>query len=164
MEHLWRPASGLPEYEVSSLGGLRRVGSVLTLRPRVATNGYARVNVYSGKRHRTILLHKVVAETFLGPAPTGMEVNHIDGDKANPALSNLEYATKKDNMQHASRMGLRHFARGSRHGMAKLTETDAIAIRNSTGPHRVIAARFGISRQQVDDIIAGRRWRHLLAP
>jgi len=45
--------------------------------------------------------HKVIAECFLGERPTGYTINHIDGNKLNNDVSNLEYISRKENYKHA---------------------------------------------------------------
>lgn len=80
---------------------VRRRGRVL--RPQPHNNGYRTVSP-DGRKHKTI--HSLVAAAFLGPRPDGCDVNHIDGDKTNNAASNLEYVTRKENMQHAMATGL----------------------------------------------------------
>ena len=51
--------------------------------------------------------HKVIAECFLGKRPEGYTVNHIDGNKLNNNLSNLEYISRVDNYKHALKKGLK---------------------------------------------------------
>lgn len=65
-------------------------------------HGYVRVNTALGRR----CLHRIVYETFVSEIPEGMEINHIDGNKSNNALDNLELVTHSENMKHAYRIGL----------------------------------------------------------
>lgn len=57
-------------------------------------------------RQVTLRVHLLVAAAFMGPTPNGLEVNHIDGVKANCATSNLEFVTHSANMKHAYALGL----------------------------------------------------------
>jgi hypothetical protein len=74
--------------------------------PVIATRGYlSLVTVWSGRR-RSVRVHVLVAEAFLGPRPPGMDINHKDAVKTNNRPENLEYVTHTENMRHAARMGL----------------------------------------------------------
>ena len=68
--------------------------------------GYYVVNPSIDGRNVLMYVHRIVADAFLGERPAGVEVNHIDGDKLNNAVSNLEYVTHERNMAHARGMGL----------------------------------------------------------
>jgi hypothetical protein len=46
-------------------------------------------------------VHRLVYESFRGPIPDGLEINHIDGNKKNNSLENLEAVTRKQNLHHA---------------------------------------------------------------
>jgi hypothetical protein len=66
------------------------------------TNGYPSVSVVTNKGDRkTVYVHRLLAQYFLGGVPEGHEVNHIDGNPTNNALSNLEVITHAENIQHA---------------------------------------------------------------
>jgi hypothetical protein len=68
--------------------------------------GYARVELWRDGEGRKYLVHRLVAQAFI-PNPDGKpQVNHIDGDKQNNALTNLEWATQSENQLHAYRAGL----------------------------------------------------------
>ena len=58
------------------------------------------------QRYRWRRIHVLVAELFLGDRPDGMQIDHIDGDKSNNCLENLEYVTPKENTIRASNLGL----------------------------------------------------------
>src|SRR4051794_16099918 len=107
----WRSVPGLPAYAVSSEGRIKRItpqrGSRIgrILNGCINEDGYRNFSLRTDGGSRTIRLHCVVAEAFLGPRPAGTEVNHIDGNKLNCAVSNLEYLTHADNMLHAGQTG-----------------------------------------------------------
>jgi hypothetical protein len=66
--------------------------------------GYMKVNV--GIIRKTYKVHVLIAMTFIGERPKGMDVNHIDGNKTNNNIDNLEYISRKDNVIHAHKTGL----------------------------------------------------------
>ena len=102
--------------------------------------------------------HVLVALAFIGPRPEGLHVNHIDGDKLNNAVSNLEYCTPKENTAHAFRAGLIPSRVGTR-GKLKIEGVRKIRAAIEHGEDRnEIAARRGVSRQAIDRIASGECW------
>lgn len=107
----WKPVNGFEgRYEVSSLGRIRSLltGAPRLLHPGLQSRGYLTVMLYDGtipKKPRSITVHKIVADAFIGPCQEGMTVNHIDGDKKNNEASNLEYISLLENCRHARAMG-----------------------------------------------------------
>ena len=87
----WRPISGYEGfYEVSDNGEVRNSRTGRILKQKVERNGYVRVYLSKDGTARSLLLHRVVANTFI-PNPNGLlTVNHLDEDKTNNRLSNLE--------------------------------------------------------------------------
>lgn len=120
MTEQWKPVVGFEGlYEVSDLGRVRsldrswmqvaRGGSLYRhfkrgqmLRPGIASNGYPTVALGRGN---TRTLHSLVADAFLGPCPSNQEVRHKDGRRTNPALDNLEYGTRTQNILDAVKHG-----------------------------------------------------------
>lgn len=101
---IWQAVPGYEGlYEGSSLGQAKSLprnttrGGILKA-PR-GPDGYRRVTLYKDGRGRSLSLHEVVALTFLGPRPDGMDIRHLDGDRQNNALVNLAYGTRSDNVQ-----------------------------------------------------------------
>lgn len=76
------------------------------LRPHINKHGYPQVAITVAGKKMWIPVHRLIAETFIGPRPYGMQIDHIDGNKLNNAARNLEYVTGSENMQRAFRLGL----------------------------------------------------------
>lgn len=70
--------------------------------------GYQRVGLYIGNyKTKTIKVHRIVAETFIDNPLNKKDVNHIDGNKSNNNVENLEWCTRSENMKHAFNSGLK---------------------------------------------------------
>jgi hypothetical protein len=86
--------------------------------------GYRRFKIIIDNELKSLLGHRIVAITFL-PNPDNLaEVNHIDGNRANNNLSNLEWVSREGNQQHAFKTGL-NSNKGSKNGRAQMNETTA---------------------------------------
>jgi hypothetical protein len=71
------------------------------LKPSIHNAGYKQVSIYFGDGKKSVqkyLVHKIVAECYLGPCPEGYEIDHIDCNKHNNHPSNLQYCTKEYNV------------------------------------------------------------------
>jgi len=69
-----------------------------TLKPKIdRTTGYLSVNFWESNKKRTLLLHSLMLEVFIGPRPDGMQACHNDGDKSNSAIENLRWDTRQGN-------------------------------------------------------------------
>lgn len=148
-------------YEVSNHGRIRSLKLQRSVRRVfVSPFGYQRVHLCLDYRKRDAFVHRLVAIAFLGPVPKGKEVNHIDGNKLNNAVSNLEYITPQENKRHAVKHGLT--ARGERNIKAKLTATDVRAIRLRSEYGYVVAADYGVSNTTINNIRARRTWGHVI--
>ena len=118
-----------------------------------AGGGYPLSCLGAGKYTAT---SRAVWEECFGPIPKGLFVLHkCDNPKCvNP--EHLFLGTQKDNMEDKTRKGRQ--ARGTRHGMAKLGESQVLAIRKSRGSATAIAVQFGVSATHVGRIRSGRSW------
>lgn len=97
----WLEVKGNPDYEVSNYGNIRHKKTGKYISPYL-NNGYLRVTL-SGKHE---YVHRVVADTFFDGDHNGRDVNHIDGNKTNNFIGNLEFCTRQENIQHAWETGL----------------------------------------------------------
>ena len=104
----WRVYPYNANYEVSNVGRVRNKKRKNILSQRINYSGYYVVTLSeSGSLHgRTKRVHRLVAETFITNPSHKLEVNHLDGNKLNNNVSNLEWATPQENMNHALNNGL----------------------------------------------------------
>ena len=115
MEVLKRNISDLNGYEkythyvVSSNGDIfnKHTGNKIA-QTKCKKTGYYMVSLWSNNKCRTCTVHRLLAMAFIDNPNNYKEVNHIDGNKTNNNLSNLEWVTHKANIQHAVDMGLHH--------------------------------------------------------
>lgn len=163
----WRPVVGWEHlYEVSSAGRVRSVDRIVTrrvkgriLQPCLTPSGYPKITLSKNGKVKDRSVHSLVAEAFIGPLPAGKEVAHNDGNKKNAVASNLRYATHAENLADRIQHGTMNW--GDRGGAALLTEAQAILIRRSSEPTKVLAERYSVSTGTIGAIRAGRRWKHL---
>lgn len=148
-------------YEVSDLGRVRRIGKPASLKPGLSRpkkgSPYTKhvVCLSRSSKTRTLAVSRLVLEAFVGPAPKGHEACHRNGDTGDNRLSNLRWGTHATNGKDMVRHGTS--PRGERHGMSKLSDIDADAIRSAVGKHAEIAVQFGVSRSLVTMIRSGKR-------
>ena len=110
---LWEELIDNPNYLVSNTGRVRRRTSNKDRSTR-DRDGYPSVDLYSCGERKTKRVHRLVAETFLPNPDNKSEVNHIDGNKHNNNVSNLEWVTPKENCEHAWQSGLARPSYGMR--------------------------------------------------
>lgn len=121
---------------------------------------------------KSVLVNRVVAWAFL-PNPNNLpQVNHIDGNKENNAVSNLEWSSGHDNEKHAHRTGLKT-GRGSQNSNARLTAAQVIEIRQAADPVkasdpkqlpaliRSLAEQYGVGRSTIINIVNRKTWIHV---
>ena len=147
-EELWREWPHDPRIMVSNKGNVvsyKRGGAGYPLKVWHNNRGYQLV----GADAPPDLVHRLVAETWI-PNPNGYEqVNHIDGNKDNNSVENLEWVTPSQNMYHSMRTGLR------KGGPIRIMETGEVfeSIREC-------ARRIGGKHQLISRCLAGKRSTH----
>lgn len=127
--------------------------------------GYYRLKIIMDSGDKvSMFIHRLVALTYLPNPENKEEVNHIDGDKLNNKLSNLEWVTKKENMLHAHKLKLRDNT-GEGNPRKILSEEEVLEIYNKCYEGaRVcdLAEEYAVSRPTISDIKAKRNWQHIL--
>lgn len=90
------------KYSVSNTGLIRNDNTNHLIALRSYNGGYVRATLSHGGRdkHETVLVHRIVAQAFIPNPQNKYTVNHIDGDKTNNNVKNLEWATISENILH----------------------------------------------------------------
>ena len=94
---------GFENYEVSNLGKVRNIKSGIMLKPWITKDGYLRHCLYGHDKRKNLLLHRIIATAFIDNPGKKPQVNHIDENKLNNDLSNLEWCTERENAIHGTR-------------------------------------------------------------
>jgi hypothetical protein len=162
----WKDIEGFEGiYKVSSKGRVwsYAYGSGKERRFSITNRGYALIILQlHGKVYKGESVHRLVAKAFI-PNPEGKAtVNHIDGNKLNNSVENLEWVTQKDNVKHAYRTGLKKGLRGENNPSAMLTEEQVIEIRGLVLSQEKIASMYGVTRGCIKGIKENKTWRYLV--
>lgn len=158
----------LNRFEISTHGRLKNIKTQYIYKPNILNSGYSSVRTTLGERNNKIhiLIHKAVAYTFLENTHNLPEVNHIDGNKENNRLDNLEFCTSHENQQHKYDTGLfdTNKIKGEKNGAAKLTWDDVKYIRDNykkgsreLGTH-AMARKFSVSHPTILSVINNETW------
>ena len=116
MCEVWKDVVGFEGlYQVSNFGRVKSLAKKAgkssrderIKTPIICCSGYAKVNTCKNNDQKQISIHRLVAEAFIPNPENKPCVNHIDGNKLNNHVDNLEWCTQKENVQHAIEHGLR---------------------------------------------------------
>jgi hypothetical protein len=100
----WKIIKGFDNYAVSTFGRVRNIKTGKILSPFTTKNGYQMVNPSRGGISCKLYVHRLVAEAFIPIVDTNLQVNHINGNKSDNRLDNLEWCTSSENHLHRSRI------------------------------------------------------------
>ena len=119
------------------------------LTKHVDEKGYENVTLCVGYKRYSQKVHRLVAQAFL--AGHGQQVNHIDGDKTNNSVSNLEWCSNRDNTIHAYKTGLRQL---------KHSKEEVMELLSYGNSQHQVAKILGIDQSTVSRITTGKTRRY----
>lgn len=154
MRERWKKINEAPMYEVSENGVVRNThtGNLVKQRPNY---GYMYVSLMiNGKAHQR-RVHRLVALAFIPNPENKSDVNHIDGNKANNCVSNLEWCTASENLHHAYETGLREkqALKAQKARRKKIIRDDGVSFVSVTEA----ASNLGVTISQMSKILRGTR-------
>lgn len=155
---IWEPIEEYPDYLISSYGRCLSLKGInpRILKPQIDTNGYHIVTLYKDSKAKTVRIARLVAAAFIPNPENKPQINHIDGNKNNNQVTNLEWVTGSENNKHANKTGLANGA------TRKITSAQAIEIfqKFHSGKYTQVylAKQYSLSRRAVQLITHGRTW------
>lgn len=178
-KEIWRSVLGYEGlYEVSNFGRIKsldryipqrnnsralRKGKILS--QSVIKGGYLRVPLAKNKIHEMCLVHRIVAKAFIPNPQNFKEVNHIDGNKQNNCVNNLEWCSRSENVKHAFDIGLARKRKGELSHRAKFTKSEIEYIRavyiprNKQYGARALSRRFNVARTTIERILRNQTYQ-----
>lgn len=91
MEPIWKTIPNYPEYEASNTGEIRNKSTFRVLKQKIDKNGYLRINLYKNREQKSGLqVHRLIVETFLIIENNHFKVCHIDNNRRNNNINNLQ--------------------------------------------------------------------------
>ena len=166
---IWKWIKGYEgDYQASTFGRVRSFlrGKFKILKPTISPRGYLGICLYKkdGTR-KTFRLNRIIAETFIQNPESKPEVHHLDNDKSNNAVWNLQWVTGEENREHAHKDGC--YLKGEKNPSAKLTEDDVRFIREhykANDPefgNIALAEKFKVSDVTITNIVTFKTWKHV---
>lgn len=130
MKEIWKDIQGYEGlYQVSNFGNIkslnyRRTKKEREMAKRINGEGYEIVGLYNGNQQLQTGVHRLVAQAFIPNPEHKEQVNHIDGNKRNNRVDNLEWCTQTENIRHAMRTGLLNITGASNGSSRKVQQLD----------------------------------------
>lgn len=167
---------GLPHHEIYEDGTIKSINRVINtasgprkykgkkLSTKPTGNGYPHVTFNYDGEYKGFNVHRLLALCFI-PNPNDKPcVNHIDGNKMNNSLDNLEWCTHVKNIRHAYKNGLMPIRKGNNSSSRKLNskkvEQILDKVKNSDLSYEKIGKQFNVSGSCVGDIVMGKVWNN----
>jgi hypothetical protein len=150
-------------YKVSNLGNVIscKNGKERLLKIWKNELGYSMINFIQNGKKKNLRVHRLVAEAFLPRVEHKNEVNHIDGNKDNNNVKNLQWVTRKENMRHAFDNGLKVMPSREKHPMSKLKEKDIKKIRQlyNQGKKQIELSKiYNVTQANISAIVTNKTW------
>lgn len=175
LQVMYKDVCGFPDYMVGDDGTVLSKARNTQRQPEVDgwhkvrgsldKDGYTKIILCEGKIRKYVRLHVLVLSAFVGGPPDGMThptVAHCNGDRSDNRLSNLRWASQRDNISDKRLHGT--WQCGENSGVSKLTDDDVRKIRklrSDGGSLSAIAGMFGVVRSTIYVICTRKAWKHV---
>ena len=177
MSEIWKDIEGYEGlYQVSNRGRVKSLERIVMRkngRPysvpelikerQIDHKGYDRIGLNKNGKKKRFFVHRLVLQAFNQSSDETLEVNHIDGNKLNNNVENLEWVTSSENSIHAFENNL-HNHQGERNTNASITDSEAKEIKKLKGKgltQKEVGEMFGTTNYVVANIWNRRGWTHV---
>ena len=153
------------DYEINSEGIVRRISTKRIKKSFKRPDGYIGIQLYITKEKvKNYQLHRLIANAFIPNPDNKLYVNHIDSNRENNSLNNLEWVTFEENVKHGYKSGYAS-NKGSNNGFSVLTEKQVLEMRskreNDKLTYQQLATQYNVSYGCVAGIIQRKNWKHI---
>jgi len=147
-------------YFITEMGVAINKKTCRVIKTHVSAHGYLDLTVSIFGKRGIYSMHRLVALRFLPLVKGKPEVNHIDGNKRNNFLGNLEWVTHKENMRHAFESGFIH--KGEKCSKSKLTEEQVNFIINNPEIKPIeLSKKYNTCLSNISAIRTNKSWKHI---
>lgn len=180
-KEIWKDVVGYEGYyKVNNIGNIKSLERTIIRRDGVCRlykeskkrsyigyKGYVICGFNKGGQKVNKKIHRVVAKAFIPNPEKKLQVNHIDGNKSNNCVSNLEWCTNAENMAHAVEIGLTKGCTlsGEDCNLTTTKKTDVLAMRKEYKKgcytYQDIAKKFNVGNSCAYHILTRRSWKHI---
>lgn len=164
MFEVWKNIKGFEKYQISNYGNVKSFchNREKILKHKIGKFGYHRVTLYGNKKMHYKLVSRLVGFAFIENNNNYPDINHIDGNKSNNRIDNLEWCTKQYNSLHYAKY-FRKKRIGQDHNRAKLNNEKVLEIRSLKNilSGREISKKFGVTPSTISIIINNKNWTHV---
>lgn len=154
MNEEWKDISGYEGlYKVSNLGNVYSFKTNKILKTPIGKRGYPNLNLLKNGKQKLYVVHRLVAKAFIPNPDNKPEVNHIDGNKTNNCVDNLEWVTSRENTLHARKTGL-HTSDGDKTVAQILNGQEIARYKSASEAER----KTGINRSSISSVCRKYCW------
>ena len=148
----WRNIDEFPDYKISNFGRVMNNKTGYIKKPSIGKRGYYVYSMQKDGKSYLRTTHIMLARSFI-PNPQNLEqINHIDGNKLNCSIENLEWVSPRDNMLHARKMGLHKSDGDKETAQYSLDGNQLINVYKSASE---AARQTGLSRSNICSVARG---------
>jgi len=157
---------GFENYELDELGQIwslpkkTRKGVRMIKALKHPKTGYMYVDLCKDGKVKKFTVHRLVALNMIPNPENKLQVNHINGNKTDNRVANLEWNTRSENQKHSISIGLRS-AKGIKNSQAKLTEKQVLEIRKSAHCLKTLAQKYSVSISTISEVRNNKIWTHI---